>query len=233
MNKLAALFLFFPLVVCAQLSDTAFVSSAIHHAKEIHAKRITGESLLFNGIDYAKYIPLHDEFPYFLSDDWVSGSISYDDQLYEKAWLLYDITNDNVIIENYNFSNTIQLLKERIQFFTLEGHTFVQINHPSLSRGFYELLYNGETRVLARHTKQIQELIRFGEFRYIFEEKTRYYIFKNNRYYLVRNKKSVLNVLKDKKQELVRQYRKSNTNFNADRTKGIIDLAFIYDSISK
>jgi hypothetical protein len=217
----------------AQVNDTAFMAQAANHARALHSSRITGESLLFNGSDFVRYIPLHEEFPYYLSDEFLNGTITYDDQRYEEVFLLYDITTDEVIVENYNFAYNIRLIKNRIQDFTLEGHRFINVNHPSLPAGFYELLYDGPTQVLAKHTKRFTEEIRFGELYRNFIPGTTYYILKDNQYRVATNQATVLKLLKDHRPELRSHLRDTGINFSADREHALTTLAKFYDELSK
>lgn len=216
-----------------QTTDTIFVSTSIASAKKLHATRIMGESLLFNGSDYGEYRPLKDEHPFYLSDDWILGSVHYDGQFYENVYLQYDIANDQLVIENYNFGTQVQLIKSRITEFTLEKRKFVHQHHPSLQAGFYEVLYNGATQLLARRIKRFQEHISSAAIEREFEEKNRYYMLINNEYVSVRSRKAVLKVLRAHKKELNQQYQALNIVSKRNTEQQLIALANIYDSIKK
>ena len=221
-----------PLAVCSQTGNSYLPDSAAKYAYELYAKRVMGESLIYNGTDYVRYIPLKDEHPFFLSDDWLPATISYDDQVYEDVWMYYNTFTDNVIIENYNFSANIQLIKERIDFFVLEGRRFILAEHSTLPWGFYELAYDGETRVLVKHFKQFHESIQGGELIHKFLEKARYYVYQNNAYHQVKSKGSVLKLLKENRREINQEFRKTHLQFSAEPIASIAMLARLNDQIN-
>ena len=220
-----------PIWMYAQPSDTLWVNQAIAHAQGVYNEHIKGESLLYSGTDFKKYIPIGDEFPYYLSDDWIEGTLVYDDQRYNNIWLYYDLSIDQVLVENYNFANTIQLVKERVHEFTLENHRFVNLMYLSNEPGFYEVLYEGKTKVYARHSKSFQSEIRFGELVNKFVKKTSYYILKENEFIPVSNKASVLQVFSDRKKEVNQAFRKYNLSFSDNKVQSLALMAEIYDQL--
>lgn len=232
LKTLSFLLLLLPLWLQAQPSDTLWVNQAIANASEVYNQHIKGESLLYSGTDFKKYIPIGDEFPYFLSDDWIEGTLVYDDQRYNKIWLYYDLSTDQVLVENYNFANTIQLVKERVREFTLENHRFLNLMYLSNEPGFYEVLYEGKTKVYARHSKSFQSEIRFGELINKFIEKTSYFIQKENEFIPVTNKASVLRIFSDRKKEVNQNFRKYNLSFSDNKAQSLALMAEIYDQLN-
>jgi hypothetical protein len=216
----------------AQTADTAFVSASIAEAKIIYSARVLGESLLYNGSDYGEYIPLKDEHPFYLSDDWIYGSVTYDGQYYDNIMLQYDIASDQLVIESHMYGTQIQLIKSRVHSFTLEDRKFVNIDSSSM-KGFYEVLYDGETKVLAKRIKRLQERVSSSEITREFEEKNKYYMLVNGEYVVVRNKKSVLKVLRGHKKELQQKYQAKNSDAKKQPERQIVILAELNDSIEE
>lgn len=227
----ALIFLFLRVTASAQTfeQDTLFIQAAVNNATQRYTKVIQGQLQLYNGSDYAEYQPTDDEHPYFLSDDWVFGSVYYDGNLYEQTAMLYNIASDELITEHYYTSNLMRLVTSKIQYFTLGSRKFVPLKNESLTEGFYELLYNGTSKVYARHTKNIQESIEAMEIHREFEEKTRYYVFKDGNYIAIKNKKSILSVLGDKKRELNQFMNKSKIRFRKNREQYIVKAVEFYD----
>jgi len=182
--------------------DSLFIATATTNGKNIYTATIRNQSQLYNGSDFKVYQSLQDEHPYLFSDDWITGSVQYDGNLYEDVSIQYDIQNDEVIIEYYNGIRSIKLTKPKVQYFTLEHNKFVLIQDPQIAVGFYQVLYEGPTKVYAKHSKTLQETISDREIQHSFTEKTKYYIHTKGSYHLVSSKGSVLNVFKDKKKEL-------------------------------
>jgi hypothetical protein len=210
-------------------SDTSFVAAATSHAVKFYTNAIQGQAQLYNGSDYAEYRSLQDEHPYFGTDDWVYGTVFYDGYLYENVPLLYDISTDQLLTETYYSSSIMKLIKDKITYFTLPGKKFVNQPDTTISPGFYELLYDGKTKVYARHSKLLQETLSSQEIIHSFDEKTRYYIYKNNIYIHVKSKGSVLDVFGDRKREVSQYINKSKIRFRKNREQYITRLAEFYD----
>ena len=180
-------------------TDTLFIADAETANKKIYTDAIRNQSQLYNGSDFKLYVPLQDEHPYLFSDDWINGTVLYDDNFYENVPIQYDIQNDEVIIEYYNGIRSIKLTKLKVARFTLEQHQFVLIQDPQVTPGFYEILYDGNTKVFARYSKALQETISGREIQRDFKEKIRYYLLEAGNYHSISSKKSLLAVFQTRK----------------------------------
>lgn len=216
--------------------DTAFLSSSIKYATTLYTKAVFNQSHLLNGIDYIDYMPLEDEHPFFGSDDWVVGDVYYDGQLFENAALLYDIQKDVLVTEYIHNGGMMQLISEKVKYFTFHGHQFIRIaparEYAGVEPGYYELLYDGNVKVYSKHKKVFQERIVSQHFEREFDYKVRVYIFKDGQYFSVDKKSGVLSVFGDKKQALRALLKKNKVRFGKDKVNGIVAAARLYDSIN-
>lgn len=210
--------------------DTLFVVAAEANGKKIYSGAIRNQSQLYNGTDFKVYQSLKDEHPFLFSDDWITGTVQYDGNIYEDVPIQYDIQNDEVIIEYYNGIRSIRLIKPKVQYFTLERDKFVMLTDPQLSTGFYQVLYDGQTKVYARHSKTLQETISGREIQHSFTERTKYYVFSKGSYHLITGKGAVLDVFKDKKKELNQFAKKNKLGFRKNKAAYITQLADYYDN---
>jgi hypothetical protein len=215
--------------------DTSFLANAINQAKALHSKATSGEGALFNGVEY-KALNLHsydDGQPYFLSDDWIDGSISYDGAVYHDIPIQYDLFNDKVIIDHPISHFSLELISEKIKSFELQGHTIVRLTpdstKSSIKPGFYELLYNGKIKAYAKHKKDKQERLDAGQIKFAFNEKTHYYIYKDNIYHQVRSKSSVLKVFYARKTMLRKYIKKNRIDFRKNTASAIAQSAKFYE----
>ena len=214
-------------------TDTAFVAESEKKVSALYTAAIQHQSRLYNGSDYIIYIPRNEEHPYFEVDDWAYGSVEYWNELYENIPLMYDINTDQIITE-HNRGNPIKLLPEKVQSFTILDHEFVRLspdNKNNITPGFYDRLYDGETKVYARHLKIYRETLNAKEVIPKYDANTRYYVFKDGVYNLVKSKSSVLKVLADKKPELKSFIRKNSVHFKSNRSESIVRIATHYDSL--
>lgn len=213
-------------------ADTLFIAKARQNEAALYSRAMVAQSHIFNGTEYRDYRPIKDEHPLFFVD-WVDGSVFYDGEVYENIPLLYDLSTDNLITEHYSSRQKIELIDSKIESFRLQKYHFVHLRDDRLRKGFYELVYDGTTKVYMRRQKALQQSLAGTEIRRTFEEKELYYIFKQGNYYSVKNKKSVLGVLKEQKSELNKFIGKNHIRFKQNREKSIAQVAEYYDSINK
>jgi hypothetical protein len=222
----------------AQVSkpDTAFLTSAKLHQEKLYDEFIYGQSRLYNGSEHRDYLSKNDEHPYFGVDDWVYGYILYDDELYENVPMFYDLSRDKVISEHILNGAKLELVAEKIARFSLSGHTFVRLRKNEtqmISEGFYDLLYDGATKVYVRREKLLQEKVESNNIIARFEERNRIFIFKDGIYFPVKKKGSVLDVFSDRKEDLKSFLNKNKIKFKSDRETATVRLAEFYDVQSK
>ena len=108
-----------------------------------------------------------------------------------------------------------------------------QSGNDGLRDGFYDLLYDGNVKILAKRRKTISEDLSHQVLKVSFNEKNNYYLFRDNRYYSIKSKGSLLKVLKDKRKELNQFANKRKAEFNLNKELGFVKLAEHYDQISK
>jgi hypothetical protein len=233
---LTGLLLLSPLACYCQATkvDTSFLAQSKSKSIALYAATILDQSRLFNGSDYIVYMPKDEEHPYYGSDDWTIGSVVYWDELYENVQLLFDLSIDQVIVE-HDRGSPVRLIPEKVQQFTMLGHTFVRLvkdDKNKLSDGFYDQLYNGKSKVYAKHSKSYRETLQAPKVIPSFDEGVRYYVVKDGNFHVVKTKGSVLQVLSDRKSELKNFLRKNRIRYNDDREKTIVRLTEFYDSLT-
>ncbi|HOX82412.1 MAG TPA: hypothetical protein PLJ60_17480 [Chryseolinea sp.] len=210
-------------------SDTAFISASVVNTKNVYSRVMKEQVYLNNGGDYIDYRPLKDEHPYFISNDWITGSIGYNGERYDSVSLMYNIHSDQVISEQFSSFIMIELVRDKIQFFSIYGHDFVMLQEKTIPYGFYDQLYKGKTSLYAKRYKEFIETISAAQMQRSFLEKSKYYINKDGNYYLVKSKKSVIQVLSDRKKELKQFIRKNHIRFWENREGALIRLTEFYN----
>jgi hypothetical protein len=214
-------------------ADTLFLTSAISASVKEYKDVIRGQTSLYNGSEYREPRQTNDEEnPFFESTDWVFGDVVYDKKFFDHVPLLYDITTDRVITENYYSAQQIALVSEKLSRFTFGNHTFLRETNSTLPKtGFYELLYDGTSKSLARRQKVIRETIVSQKLEVKFDPKNRYYVLKNGKYFPVKSKGSVLKLFEDEKPALRQFIKKARLKFASDPAHNIALVAAQYDQI--
>ena len=225
------------------VADSSGQSPAMQGALNSYHQFLSPENGLYNGSQYTynTYYPftINEGNPFFFSKNFEAGSVFYDNVLYKSVPLLYDIIKDELLINDPSRAYIIRLNNSRIAWFKLWGHTFVWLMNDStanssLNTGFYLLIYNGKTSLYARDTKSFKENTASiqGLNKYVVES-IDYFIEKDNRFFLLKNKKSLLNVMNNKKKEVTQFIKKNRLNLRKDKVNALTKVVAYYDEIDQ
>jgi len=146
---------------------------------------------IFSGLEYIEqYRMLNERHKYFMSPNFINGSVIFDSEPYYNLDLKYDVFEDQLILrhsDNPNFP-TILLDKDKVSSFNIEGHEFqnlrFELKKGNFENGFFEVLSGSGPIVLykknyKRILKKTNDHIRYYEFKskdsYFFKHQGLYY----------------------------------------------------------
>ncbi|MBK5277854.1 MAG: hypothetical protein JJE09_03215 [Bacteroidia bacterium] len=218
--------------------DTLFITAAIENAKKVYYQSVMDHSNLYNGKEYIAFKKNMPQVgtPFFQSEDWTEGKVFYDGELYENVSIRFDLLQEKLMVEHKGIGE-IELISEKIKYFEIAGHTFVKFQNngiaKSLSAGFYDLIYNGTSKVLVRRLKVGEEKIETQvSIILTFKEKNTIGILKNGVYHVVNNKSSVLKIFEDQKSDLKKFISKNKIRYRSNREEAIVKIAEQYDQLT-
>jgi hypothetical protein len=226
----------------AQL-DTAFLTVARQNLVSYYNGLIRNESALFTGSEYKLPPQTDKEYPFFVKynapmedeEFWKDGNIVFNQERYENVPVLYDLTQDMVIIENWA-GDPIMLVKEKVSYFSAGKTEFLHLRNTAkvgLPRdGFYELLYDGPTRIVGRHSKTQQERIENRTLLTYYTYKQRHYLLKNGVYHSLASKGDLFKLLADRKTELRDYVREQKIKISKKDPSSFARVAAYYDTIT-
>ncbi len=231
--------------VSFSLNKTTAQTSAIQNepgsfitAKEFFQNQIKGDAHLFTGKEFIKYSVNIKGHPFFETDQMQSGDIFYDGTLYENIPLLYDIVNQQVVINRYNGDERIQLLNAKLKYFIFDGKRFENIfsiegRNENVSSTIYEIMSEGKASLLVKRIKNIKNGLK-AEDPTSFVEQDEYYVRNGKSLYAIENKSSVLIAFSDKK-DLVKAFiRKNKFRFKKKKIeKELITTTEYYSTLKK
>ena len=134
--------------VKAQPVDDSTLHKSASNMIDVYYQALGEQSPLYNGSEYIEYtFTFLEGDPFFGSASWVNGNINFDGLTFHEVPMLYDIVKDQVVIKDFQKAFKIILRSDKIQQFTLSGHTFIRLPHDNsnqIKTGFYDQLYNGK-----------------------------------------------------------------------------------------
>jgi hypothetical protein len=242
--RLSALFCsFYTLTATAQSPaiDTSIRAAAVNNAIHVYHQLVKHSTAIYNGREYLEYYhTIHTGHPFFATVQFGKGSVMYDNILYEDVFLKYDLVKNEVLIKEPTGIFSLILFNDKIGYFTLHGETFVRIvdtgTENTLATGLYQLLYNGtHATLLKKEKKTIQSNVSQLEgVRNYIESSIDYYIQTGDGYHSVNTQREILNVLKDKKNELQAYIRKNKLKFRKTSTEAsLLSTVTYYNSLKK
>jgi hypothetical protein len=115
---------------------------------------------LYNGAEYVGHLPTIKGHPY-IDSLWRDGSVTYDGVTYQNIHMLYDVVDDVVVVPHSDSVYRIQLQSIKINRFRFPITTSYRIvrdtaHNVGLRTGFYDQLYDGRSKVLAKRVKTIK-----------------------------------------------------------------------------
>jgi hypothetical protein len=216
-------------------ADSTARAHAIQWAQDVYQSATRGNAPVFNGIQFID--PLQKKkwigHPYFLSDDWIDGSVYYDGQRYQPAVLRYHLYLNKLVIDHAETHVAIELPPEKVKYFELDNHRFVRMPDAGVMKeGYYELLYDGHSPVYARRYKTIREFIDQKTLFTEFSERQRLYVVVNQTPYLIPNKKSALRLFEKHRQELKQALADQKIRYRQSPALALVAMARKYDELT-
>jgi hypothetical protein len=232
-------FLFFPSMLFAQAgaADTSFVKQSVAEAVQLYNKAVGMQAHLYSGAAYhVPSKPYLEGHQFFKEKAFANGAVYYDGAWFRDVPLLYDVVMDEVVTIHPGSGQSQKLVKQKVEAFALSNHIFIRLHADStagtlMREGYYELLYDGEVKALARREKDLQERVTANGLEGKYNNIDRFYLQKAGAYHQVGTKSSVLRVLRDEKKELNKFARVNQLDFRRQRGEAIQKMAQHYDML--
>jgi hypothetical protein len=220
---------------CQSNNDASQIPE-IKKSLEFYDSYMGAQANIYNGPEYVPLLFKKEGTPFFDSDSLRTGWVSYENYIYKPLQIQYDVSKDQLIILNFDKKSRIFLQNDVVDSFYFGNHTFTRLNKDPQQNlnnaGFYEILFNGNTKVLAQRKKNIRETIKGNEVIRIFSDADRFYIKKNEKYYEVRNENDVFRALGKGRNEIKRALRQQNIKFRNNFEEALLTAAKIFDQLT-
>lgn len=145
----------------------------------------------------------------YLSKSWLEGDVRILDKTYSDLQFWYDLYIDELILLHLTSDdfNRIQLVKSNIQYFSLGNRKFLNLpfskyKESGLEKGYYEILFEGTTSLLAKRELALKR--EGGSATFV--RKDKFYWMKDGQAYRLKNKKGLLSLLEEPQTSTVKTY---------------------------
>lgn len=225
----------------AQLSkaDSLALHQSIYVARQKYNEVIGGNSQVYNGPEYVSPVQQKKVIgdPYYFDFDWQQGSVHFSDHLYEHVSLRYDLLKDKLLVEFSQGYESIELITNRIKYFVIQDHTFVRLSpsadKSTMEEGFYDLIYNGQSKVLVKRYKVIKEISDQGIMTVEYIDKQKLFLQQGERFTPIRVKRDALNAFGENKTEIRKFLVREKIQFKSDPEMSLAAMATFNDQMQK
>ena len=216
-----------------QQPDSLLNTESVSNLRQIYLNEIGDNAQIYHGSEYIRNGQKAIGFPYFESDNMLSGSIFYQGIEYPQRNLHYDLVSDQIISNNFQRNAQISLSPDKADSFRIGTQVFIRL-YSSKSNGlprdgYYEQLYSGEPGVFAKREKKLVSGTGSDETKYI--QYNSYYIKFKNVYYEVEGKNTLLDVLKDKQDYIKKYIRTNKLNFKKNLESSVVLTTIYYSQL--
>ncbi len=211
------------------------IESLLMESDSVYGKDIR----LLNGRIYFPSNQIANGHPYFISPDWINGTVTLYGKTFAGVKLNYDIYKDNLVYlyeSSGGMKIRILLNKNQVATFTLGDHTFTVHDFPAgnyiTEKQYFEVLFKGKVSLFNKKTKKFEAVAtRDNPYGKYADAKITRYVLKEDRFYKINNKSSLLKVFYDKEYEIKKYIRKNKIHVRRASDQEMTELFEYYNNI--
>ncbi|PJJ53195.1 hypothetical protein [Hymenobacter chitinivorans] len=191
-------------------ADTAFLATAVTQAQQRY-EAVSGQLRPLTGAEYVDYTRSYAAVQgnqFFGNPEQQPSTVTYNGYQFAAVPVQYDLRFDQLIVRKPNTPFALKLVGEKVQAFSLQGHSFVRLNTEQvagqpLSPGFYDVMLDtSNVRFLVKRIKRLQEQAVSQTLIAYFSVADRYFLQLGSAYYPLSGKASVVRLFEPQKKAL-------------------------------
>ena len=207
----------------------------------LYAQEYQDMRQLLQGKIHQEYLTKAKGHPFWLSEGWTVGSLQTKHLYYPELMLKYDAHKDALVFgadlskETYIWINEYQVESfwiQQKQFDYLgEGKEKTAMMLSEVDPGYFELLYEGTSKLYAKRTKRFQpyedDYGHIGEF----YDKSDYFLLKGQVFLPIKGKKELIQATKDHEGEIEQYLKQQEIRFGSISDDQLIQIIAYYESL--
>lgn len=227
------------------ISILAFSPAAVsQHLSPVYrdADSVWLTQLLYSGDEWRPRVIPVTGHEFFLSGDYLDGSVTVEGFTFNGLRLKYDIFSDEIILL-WKDIHALLLNNSAVESFTVGlysgavrnpdfiGRRFINLHdsYPEIN-GFAEVIYKGSSMVVAKHTKTIARHTSMSSYAQ-YRESSRLWFISGNSARMIRNRASFLHMFGEYEDEVKRHVRQNHIEMSKLSPEGFGEAAAYYDSL--
>jgi hypothetical protein len=196
----------------------------------LYQKQLPFFQELISGGLYADSPRNFDGHPFFETRVFGNGVLRINEVNYEGVPLLYDSQADWVVTFHPIHNQKILIKSEKVDEFELQdGSEFRNFkgneSYTHHSNGFYEIISDGEIKVLAKHHKELKPVKELGDYTKVFVAYEDLFYWYNGNFESVSRKSQAINLLGLDKKEAKQALKASGLDFKRNMEQSLAILA--------
>jgi hypothetical protein len=194
---------------------------------------IGAQAGIYNGVLYQPPTNIKEGHPYFDSASMLNGSVFYDGVLYSNVPLALDEVEDALITKDHAGRHLIQLIKEKVRYFTINHQQFIKRSAGSAG-SYYQLLYSGNSKLLKKEEKAVSKrIVNDFDIQWIINARARYFVDTGGRFVEIKTRRALLSLFAQHRSAVKRYMNTTRVNYKRDRDEYLKQAIKHYDELSR
>jgi hypothetical protein len=222
-----------------QLPETGILNSGLlpDMTKSEAQDTLFYRQLLYNGRIWKSHYSNVMGHEFFLTKNWLDGDVTINGRTFNNIPLRYDVYNDQ-LLAMVNPGTFVQLNKEAVKRFKLNyeknQYFFENFNAKSVSssKGYGQVIYNGDICFLIMYFKQIKLLAVDNKYDEFYQTQS-IYLLKDGQFYRISGKRDLFKTLSDREEEIQKYIRDKGIKVSKKMPETFIPVLQFYDSFKR
>jgi hypothetical protein len=214
-------------------SDSVLYAESVSKIHQVYLNEIGDNAEIYHGVEYIRNGQKSTGFPFYMADSMLTGSVSYQGNVYPNLNLYYNLVTDELIINNFQHTVLMTISPKKAATFSIGSHVFIWLeskNFKGLEKdGYYDLLFPGETGLYAKREKRFVTVSGSEETKFI--QRNIYLIKIKNDFYVIDSKKSLLDIMKDRQDDLKKYIRANKLDFKKNLESSLVLTTIYYSQL--
>lgn len=212
--------------------------SVLRKASSDYQRLMKQNASLYNGAEYIAPKQLIEGFPFFSRENYFEGRIISSGVSYFDVPIQYDLVNDALLIWSYDRSILLMLNSEKVERFELGNESFIRgnlikKNDAQTRKGFFQLIHEGQHMAVSKKQKVVVQKTASDKSYAFYKQFNTYYLIIDGDWIQIASQKSVINALKNNKDEIKAFINKQQLNFRKSPEVFLKEVLTYYETLNQ